>query len=248
MEPRDRIDEGMALHRRRLSRRRAQLGPYQIQAAIAAVHDRARDGRRHRLAAGARALRPAGAGGAEPVRHARPRGGAGRGRRGRMPLRRCSTRSTAPLGDHQRLHAVRGHVAELRGDRCAARQPLPRGGGAGDEPGRAAPPDPAGGGAGPGQSEEPARLPRRGGVPRSGGASGRGARPGSHGRQPLRDSGARSHMGRRAVWLGEVAILGRLGEYGDSSGGVPATGRRWRRYRLTLETTPARAGSRWDAG
>ena len=26
------------------------------------------------------------------------------------------------LGDHQRLHAVRGHVAELRGDRAEARQ------------------------------------------------------------------------------------------------------------------------------
>ena len=55
-------------------------GEYQVQAAIAAVHDRAATARRHRLAAGAGALRPAGAGGPEPVRHAGPRGRPGRGR------------------------------------------------------------------------------------------------------------------------------------------------------------------------
>ena len=54
----------------------------------------------------------------------------------------------AALGDHQRLHAVKGHVAELRGDRARGAAALPRGGGPRDEPRRAAPPDPAGDGAG----------------------------------------------------------------------------------------------------
>ena len=66
------IAEGQALVRACL--RRNQPGPYQIQAAINAVHTDAADGRRHRLGPDPRALRPA----------------AGRARR------RRSSRSTAP--------------------------------------------------------------------------------------------------------------------------------------------------------
>ena len=58
---RELIAEGHDLVRRCLRRR--QPGPYQLQAAINAVHT---DGERHRLAAGARALRPAAAPGARP--------------------------------------------------------------------------------------------------------------------------------------------------------------------------------------
>ena len=79
------------------------------------------DRRRHRLATGARALRDARRGGSEPVRHARARGGprrvGGPGCRGAG-----ARRARLVLGDHQRRHAVRGHVAELRGDREVARR------------------------------------------------------------------------------------------------------------------------------
>ncbi len=95
-------------------------GEYQVQAAIAAVHDRAATpptptGRRcSRSTACWRRWR--------------------RARSSRSPVRWRWPRSEGPdaaapvldslegaLGDHQRLHAVRGHVAELRGDRAAAR-------------------------------------------------------------------------------------------------------------------------------
>ena len=95
-------------------------GEYQLQAAIAAVHDRAATaaetdwpqvlalyGLLERVAPGpfvtlARAVALAEAEGPDAA----------------VPV---LDSLDAALGDHQRLHAVRGHVAELRGDRAAAR-------------------------------------------------------------------------------------------------------------------------------
>ena len=58
-------------------------GPYQLQAAIAALHDEATDAGRHRLGADRRALRRAPADGAVAGRGAQPRGRGGDGRRAR---------------------------------------------------------------------------------------------------------------------------------------------------------------------
>ncbi len=83
------------LERRRDRRGRALLtrtlgtgpvGPYQIQAAIAAVHDEAADRRGHRLAADPRPVRRARPGRAGPGGHAQPRRRAGHGAR---PARRA---------------------------------------------------------------------------------------------------------------------------------------------------------------
>ena len=118
---------------------------YQVQAAIAAVHDRAPHGRRHRLAAGARALRAARAGGAA----ARSSRWPGRWRwprpRARRPRARCSRLSSRRLGGHQRLarrEGPRRRAGRRPGGRAAA---LPGRRGPGDEPRRAAPPHPPGG-------------------------------------------------------------------------------------------------------
>ena len=86
------IAEGQALVRACL--RRDQPGPYQIQAAIQAVHSDA-PRRGHRLAADRRALRPAARLRPEPDRRAQPRRGRGRGRRPGRPRWRWSTSSTS---------------------------------------------------------------------------------------------------------------------------------------------------------
>ncbi len=65
--------------------------PYAVQAAIAAVHARARRPTRPRLAAHRRALRRAGPGGAVPGRRAQPGGRRLHGRRSRRPPSRWST-------------------------------------------------------------------------------------------------------------------------------------------------------------
>ena len=72
------IAEGQAIVRQCL--RRNQPGPYQLQAAINAVHSDA-PARRHRLVAGPGALRPALSARAEPGGGPQPRGRGGRGRR-----------------------------------------------------------------------------------------------------------------------------------------------------------------------
>ena len=76
--PRRSIAEGHTLVRACL--RRNQPGPFQIQAAIAAVHADARDRRRHRLVADRRALRPAARAAAERRRGDEP---------GRSPSASC---------------------------------------------------------------------------------------------------------------------------------------------------------------
>ncbi len=76
---RDQIAEGSALVERALAAN--QVGPYTIQAAIAAVHANARQRRRHGLGPDRRALRPAGPGGAVARGRAEPRGGGGDARR-----------------------------------------------------------------------------------------------------------------------------------------------------------------------
>ncbi len=86
------IAEGQELVRRCL--RRGQPGPYQIQAAISAVHsDTARPGRGgHGLGSDPRALRPAAGRGAQPGGGPEP---CGRGGRGRRPGRRTRPRGRA---------------------------------------------------------------------------------------------------------------------------------------------------------
>ena len=112
---RHRADQRDAVARRRSA-------PYQLQAAIAAVHDEARARRGHRLAADPRALRPARAHVRQPDGHAQPRR---RGRDGARPARRpraARRRSTATRAsrDHYRLDAVRAHLLEMAGDADAA--------------------------------------------------------------------------------------------------------------------------------
>ncbi len=75
---RELIAEGQDLVRRCI--RRGRPGPYQLQAAIAAVHSDAGDGVRHGLGSDRADLRPPDAARAEPGRRAQP---CGRGRRGR---------------------------------------------------------------------------------------------------------------------------------------------------------------------
>ena len=73
---RERIAEGTALLDAAIAE--GAVGEYQLQAAIAAIHDRAPRGRRHGLAADPRAVRAAGADDRQPGRDAQPggRGGA----------------------------------------------------------------------------------------------------------------------------------------------------------------------------
>ena len=87
-----RIGEGQALVERALRLRR--VGPYQLQAAIAAVHDEAAEHRRHRLGPDPRPVRGPGTGRAVAGRVAQPRGGAGAGRglRDGARGRRCAGR------------------------------------------------------------------------------------------------------------------------------------------------------------
>ena len=113
------VQEGVALVTDALTRSRP--GPYQLQAAIAAVHDRAAIaadtdwpqvlalyGLLDQVAPSpfvtlARAVALAEAQGPDAA----------------VPVLDALE---VALGDHQRLHAVRGHVAELAGDRVAARR------------------------------------------------------------------------------------------------------------------------------
>ena len=87
------IAEGQAIVRRCL--RRNMPGPYQIQAAINAVHSDAADRGRHRLGPDAPALRPAARDRARRRRRAQPRGRASPSSTARSPRSRSSTRSTS---------------------------------------------------------------------------------------------------------------------------------------------------------
>ncbi len=87
------IAEGQDLVRACL--RRNQPGPYQIQAAIAAVHSDALRAGGHRLGADPRLVRPAHGRAAEPGRRAQPCRRVGGDRRRGVPRCRSSTRSTS---------------------------------------------------------------------------------------------------------------------------------------------------------
>ena len=116
---RDRIAEGDALISAALPR--GEVGPYQLQAAIAAVHDEAAslgDTDWPQILALYDLLV---AGRAEPGDGAEPRGGGGRGARpGRGPGRAGRAGIDQRMKDHHRLLAVRAHLLELAGDRAGA--------------------------------------------------------------------------------------------------------------------------------
>ena len=130
---RARIAEGRALLDGASAR--AALGEYQLQAAIAAVHDRAQRGGRHRLAADPRALRAARAAHRKPGRHAQPRGGdrdgarPGRGARGARLGEPSSSRATTGSMPCARTcsssAATRRARASTTGQRRAGRRTLP---------------------------------------------------------------------------------------------------------------------------
>ena len=90
------IEEGTALITDALAH--ATLGPYQLQAAIAAVHDEAPARAGHRLAADPRPLRAARARRAQPDGHPQPRRRGGDGQRARAPASSCWPRSTPTTG------------------------------------------------------------------------------------------------------------------------------------------------------
>ena len=147
---------------------RGAVGAYQLQAAIAAVHDeaaRAEDTDWPQILALYGLLCDDGR---QPDGDAQPRDRRGDGARAGAPGSRCSTRSTrdARLAGHHRLDAVRAHLLERAGDREARARALPRRGRPDDEhPGAQLP-------------DQPRGSPHRPGhVARSG--RGRGAWPGS---------------------------------------------------------------------
>ena len=104
-------------HRRAGARRRS--GPYQLQAAIAAVHDEAAARRGHRLAADPRAVPRCWSGIApQPDGDAQPRGRRRDGatvRGAGLALLRTLDGDDRMAG-HHRLDAVRAHLLELAGD------------------------------------------------------------------------------------------------------------------------------------
>ena len=119
---------------------RGATGPYQLQAAIAAVHDEAPSAGGDRLAADPRAVRGAAADVRQPGGGAQPRGRGGDGarpaRRARAARRRWPRTSGSPR-DH-RLHAVRAHLLELAGDAAGGPRGLPGRGRADAQPAAAA--------------------------------------------------------------------------------------------------------------
>ena len=107
--------------------RRNQPGPFQIQAAIAAVHADAADRRRHRLVADRRALRPAPRPAPEPGRRAQP----GRRRRPSCTapaagLAALDALDTTRLDDYQPFHAARADLLARAGRRTRRRRLRPR--------------------------------------------------------------------------------------------------------------------------
>ena len=117
----DAIAEGVALVTGSLATK--PLGPYQVQAAIAAVHDEAAAGRGHRLAPDPRPLRVARAGGAEPDGHAQPGRGTRHGARAPEPVSICVDTLSADdrVGASHHFDSVRAHLLEMAGDHRAAR-------------------------------------------------------------------------------------------------------------------------------
>ena len=142
------IAEGVALLTRTLGA--GPVGPYQVQAAIAAVHDEAPTAERDRLAADPRPVRRARAGRRPgPVVTLNRAVAVADGRTGRAPASRCSAPSTRDerMAHTHRLDAVRAHLLEQAGDPTAARESYLRGRPDDRQPARAALPRPAGGAA-----------------------------------------------------------------------------------------------------
>ena len=113
---RQQIAEGVALLSATLPK--GAVGPYQLQAAIAAVHDEAARRRSHGLAADSGALQSA----EEYVRQSdgriqsRDRGGNG-SRRNERPGTSGRAERRSRIAENHRLDAVRAHLLELAGDR-----------------------------------------------------------------------------------------------------------------------------------
>ena len=95
--------------------RRNQPGPYQIQAAINAVHSRRPDRRRHRLGADPAALRPAPRARPEPGRGPQPRGRGRRGRRARQAALDARSISGSDLDGYYLFHAIRADLLRRLG-------------------------------------------------------------------------------------------------------------------------------------
>ena len=114
------IAEGVALISAALPR--GEVGPYQLQAAIAAVHDEAATMAETDWPQILGAVRPAGTARAESVHRAQPRGRRGHGARAARRACEVVGRSTADkrMARHHRLLAVRAHLRELAGDTEAA--------------------------------------------------------------------------------------------------------------------------------
>ena len=109
---------GRRAHHRRAAAR-SPLGPYQLQAAIAAVHDEAATRRGHRLAR--RSSRSTScSSGSRRTRWSRSTGPSRSrwcdGPRGRARRARPARRATTGIAGHHRLAAVRAHLLELAGD------------------------------------------------------------------------------------------------------------------------------------
>ena len=127
------IDEGVDIITETLPRGR--IGPYQLQAAIAAIHDeapRAEDTDWREIVGAIPAPR---AGLPEPDGHAEPRRRRRRWSMVRRPASRCSTSSKPTSGSpkHHRLEAVRAHLLEMAGRRRRRAGRVPARGAADDE-------------------------------------------------------------------------------------------------------------------
>jgi predicted RNA polymerase sigma factor len=109
------IEEGVALLTAALRER--PLGPYPLQAAIAALHAEAPSAEGHGLGAGARAVRGARAAGAEPGVTLKRAVAAGMAEGPAAGLALLDGLEGDPrLAGHHRLWAVRAHLLERAGD------------------------------------------------------------------------------------------------------------------------------------
>ena len=119
------ISEGVALVSQALAS--APLGPYQVQAAIAAVHDEAAAPQDTDWRADPRPVRPAGAPDPGPRGHAQPGRGGRHGPGPRAGLEALSTLDgDGRIAGGHRAEAVRAHLLERAGDRGEARAAFSR--------------------------------------------------------------------------------------------------------------------------
>ena len=113
------IAEGVALLTATLPK--GAVGPYQLQAAIAAVHDEADEAEADRLAADSGAVRSVETHVRQPDGEAESRDRRGHGARSTAGLELLDgLDADGGLKGHHRLDAVRAHLLELAGERDAA--------------------------------------------------------------------------------------------------------------------------------